>query len=563
MDVCKLISFNLKNMAKILLINPPFNIAKENYDSSISVGLLSIANYLASKRVSVKIIDGARQKDYLELIKKNIGDCEFAGLSVMTTQISNALDICKLIRELNPKCKIVWGGGHPTFFIKETIAHPLVDIVCYGEGELVMYELASGKELSEVRGIAYKIALSNKHEEGQPSQSPAAGDCDATDMAESSLGDSAGTSILPSFSSGSAALAANAEAKASQLELKLGRTCVCGGIKINEPMPLHNPAEMPLFNWDLESREILNKLYLIPSLTSRGCPHRCTFCINAILKNRWRPRTAEQVLRDLDHIASKAYFKDKRLRFWDENFFVDISRAKKIIDGMLERNFAMPWETTIRANYIREGMVDDELLAKLKKTGCYLLSFGAESGSQRILQKIKKDITPDEVVNSAKQCLKHDIIPQYSFMIGLPGEKKEDMKMTLKLIDRLTALSDKVQILGPQAFRPYPGSPLYEECVAAGWKAPASLEEWAHLVRNELSYLTVQNFPWVKHKDYVESMEAYVRFGAHSINSAMGSSIKAQKWIKLPFVLLCKLRWKLKFFFFPIEFKLAKKFVTK
>lgn len=494
-------------MSKVLLINPPFNIAKENYDSSISVGLLSIATYLASNRISVKIIDGARQKDYLELIKKNIGDCEFAGLSVMTTQISNALDICKFIRELNPKCKIVWGGGHPTFFIKETIAHPLVDIVCYGEGELTMHELASGKELSEVKGIAYKTVLSS-HQSPQST----AGDC---------------------------------------------------GTTVNEPMPLHDPAEMPLFNWELEPKEVLKKLYLIPSLTSRGCPHRCTFCINAILKNRWRPRIAGQVLRDLDHIASKEYFKNKKLRFWDENFFVDINRAKKIVDGMLERNFSMPWETTIRANYIREGMVDDELLAKLKKTGCYLLSFGAESGSPRILQKIKKDITPDEVVNSAKQCLKHGIIPQYSFMIGLPGETKEDMKMTLKLIDRLTALSDKVQILGPQAFRPYPGSPLYEECVAAGWKAPATLEEWAHLVRNELSYLTVQNFPWVKHKDYVESMEAYVRFGAHSMKSAMGSSIKAQKMIKLPFVLLCKLRWKLKFFYFPIEFKLAKKFVTK
>ncbi len=479
---------------KVLLINPPFNIAKENYDSSISVGLLSIATYLASRRISVKIIDGARQKNYLDLIKENVKNYDYAGLSVMTTQISKALDISRLIKELNPNCKIIWGGGHPTFFVKETIAHPLIDIVCYGEGELVMHELASGKELGEVKGIAHKDN---------------------------------------------------------------------GEIKINEPMPLHDPAEMPLFNWELEAREILEKLYLIPSLTSRGCPHRCTFCVNAILKNRWRPRTAEQVLRDLDHIASKEYFKHKRLRFWDENFFVDISRAKKIIDGMLERNFNMPWETTIRANYIREGMVDDELLVKLKKTGCYLLSFGAESGSPRILQKIKKDITPDEVVNSAKQCLKRGIIPQYSFIIGLPGETKEDMKMTLKLIDRLTALSDKVQILGPQAFRPYPGSPLYEECVQAGWKAPATLEEWAHLVENELSYLTVRNFPWVRHKDYVESMEAYVRFGAHSLQSAMGSSVKAQKIIKLAFVLICKLRWKLKFFFFPIEFKIAKRFVTK
>ena len=148
-------------------------------------------------------------------------------------------------------------------------------------------------------------------------------------------------------------------------------------------------------------------------------------------------------------------------------------------------------------------------------------------------------------------------------MIGLPGETKSDMMASLRLIDKLASLSDKIQILGPQAFRPYPGSELYQECLEAGWQAPQSLDEWTHLVENELNYLNVQNYPWVKHKNFVESMEAYVRFGAHSFKSAMSSSVKAQKWLKLGFVLLCQLRWKLKFFLWPIEFKLAKKFVTK
>lgn len=481
-------------MNKSLLINPPFNIAKENYDSSISVGLLSIATYLDSKNMRVEMIDGARQKNYLDLIRQKASGCDCAGLSVMTTQVDNAIKISRLIKEINPACKIVWGGAHPAFFIEQTAAHPLLDIVCYGEGEITFYEIASGKNLSDINGIAYKKG---------------------------------------------------------------------GQIIVNPPRSLHDPAEMPLFNWDLAPKEILEKLYLIPSLTSRGCPHRCAFCINAILKNRWRPRTAEQVLADLETIKSKKYFQGKKLRFWDENFFVDINRAKKIIYGMLEKKLTMPWETTVRCNYLRAGMVDDDFMEKLKKSGCYLLSFGAESGCPRILSKIKKDISPDDVINSAKMSLRHGIIPQYSFMIGLPGETKSDMMETLRLIDKLVSLSDKIQILGPQAFRPYPGSPLYEECVQSGWQAPQTTEEWAHLVKNELSYLTVQNFPWVKDKNFVESMEAYVRFGAHSIKSAMGSSIKAQKLLKLGFVLLCQLRWKLKFFFWPIEFKLAKRFVTK
>jgi len=85
-------------MAKTLLINPPFNIAKENYDSSISVGLLSIATYLDSQGLKVDIIDGARERDYLQKIKSQAANCQYVGLSVMTTQIANALAISKFYR---------------------------------------------------------------------------------------------------------------------------------------------------------------------------------------------------------------------------------------------------------------------------------------------------------------------------------------------------------------------------------------------------------------------------------------------------------------------------------
>ena len=481
-------------MSKVLLINPPFNINKENYDSSISVGLLSIASYLDSHNINVEIIDGVRQKNYLELIKEEVKNCNYAGISVMTTQIPQALNICRLIRKINPDCKIIWGGAHPSLFLKQTVDNPLIDIVAYGEGEITMHQIANNKLLPEIKGIAYK----------------------ENDK-----------------------------------------------VIINDKQELHNPAETSLFNWDLMPKEILESLHLIPSLTSRGCPHQCSFCINAILKYNWRPRTAEQVLNDLEIIKTNKHFINKKLRFWDENFFVDIQRAKDIINGIIERDLIIPWETTVRANYLREGMIDENFLKKLKESGCYLLSFGAESGCPRILKKIKKDIMPKDVINSAKLCLKHDIIPQYSFMVGLPGEKRDEMMETLKLIDELVKLSDKVQILGPQAFRPYPGSELYQECLEAGWGEPETLNKWEETVKSELNYLNVQKFPWLNNPDFVESLEAYVRFGAHSIKSALGSTIKANKLIKLPFVLLCKLRWKLKFFNFPWDYKLAKRFVTK
>lgn len=480
-------------VSRNLLINPAFNISNENYDSSVAVGLLSIASYVDSLGQPIRIIDGVREKDYLDKIRDEAKDCACAGISVMTTQIPDALKISKIIRDLNPECIIIWGGPHPTLFKEQTIRSPLIDVICVGEGEEAYQEIISKQKLSKIAGIIYKE---------------------------------------------------NNEIKASG------------------PRPLHDPSKMPLFNWNLIDHDVRNDLKSVPSLTSRGCPHVCAFCINAILNLAWRPRTVEQVLADLEVIKSKDYFKGKNLRFWDENFFVDIKRAKAIIAGILERDLVIPWETTVRANYLRPGMIDDEFMAKLKASGCFTLSFGAESGCPRILKKIKKFISPDEILNSAKMCLKHGIAPQYSFMIGLPGETRSDMMETLKLIEQLINLGEGVQILGPQAFRPYPGSELYDECLRSGWREPQSPEEWAAMVSNEVNYLTVRNFPWVKDKDFVESMEAYVRFGAHTIKSAMGSSVKAPRPIKFIFILICKLRWKLRFFTWPIEYKLAKKFVS-
>lgn len=485
-------------MSKVLLINSPFNISKSNYETSISVGLLSLASYLDANGIEVKIIDGIRQKNYLELIKAELPGIDLVGLSVMTMQVSSALKVSKFIKNFNPQIPIVWGGVHSTLFPEQTVSHPLIDIAAFGEGEQTLLDLVQtiGNEnrLRSISGIAFQ---------------------------------------------------------------EKDKTIV------NEKRPFLNMNDLPLPNWLLLAKEILEGITLIPTHTSRGCPHQCAFCINSITCNSWRGYSAELVLKDLEQIKQQRCFQNKPMRFWDENFFADIKRAKEIIKGMIERQLIIPWETTVRVDYINNQMIDDEFLALLKKSGCYLLSFGGESGSERVLKKINKGIKPEQIIYSAKQTLNQGIIPQYSFMVGLPGETKKDIYQTIKLIDRLVKLGPQVQILGPQAFRPYPGSALYQECLVSGWSAPDSLGDWAKVVENELNYLSPRNFPWLENADLVESLEAYVRFGAHTIKSALGSTVKSNKIFKLFFILLCQIRWKLKFFKWPIEFKIARRAVTK
>ena len=128
-------------MKDILLVNPKFNISKDNYDSSISVGLLCLGSYLAAKGCSVKIIDGARQKNYDEILLQSTKDVKIIGFSVMTTQVAEALIDAEKIRKINSDAIIVFGGLHPTLFSEETAAHKLVDIAVHGEGEKTLFEI--------------------------------------------------------------------------------------------------------------------------------------------------------------------------------------------------------------------------------------------------------------------------------------------------------------------------------------------------------------------------------------------------------------------------------------
>lgn len=145
-------------MSKVLLINPQFNIPRENYDGSLSMGIFCLATYLQKRSVNVKIIDAARQKNYQKILERELPETTVVGLSVMTTQLPSALQISKLIKNFNKKITVVWGGFHPTLFPESTVAHPLVDIAVLGEGEETLWEIVKnhGRNLKNIPGIVFE-----------------------------------------------------------------------------------------------------------------------------------------------------------------------------------------------------------------------------------------------------------------------------------------------------------------------------------------------------------------------------------------------------------------------
>lgn len=409
------------------------------------MGLMYVGSYLFHQGYSVKILDAhnpKQAKGFFDKIRHELSDALGVGLSVMSAQIPHALKISRYIRECDPSIPIIWGGVHPTLYPVQTAKSEYVDFVVKGEGENTTFELVRAiqgdNNFREVKGIAFQ---DREHQE-----------VIVTDD--------------------------------------------------REPVDMNS---LPPIEWQLleDIRHIgslreVDKLTLrgIPLQTSRGCPHRCAFCINPILRQKYRFRETDLVLKDIERLIDLGV---ERIYFIDETFFVNKRRLIEIVDGIEERALNFQWFGNVRADYFRTNYLNLDLVLKLGKSGCKRVGIGAESGSQKILDKLKKDITTDDIINAAELLSQAGIKAELSFMIGLPGEKMDDAKKTLRLIKKLTQIDTAFQIIGPQVYRPYPGSELYFECLELGMKEPNTLAEWASspYIQKEISPRDYCMYPWI------------------------------------------------------------------
>ena len=240
--------------------------------------------------------------------------------------------------------------------------------------------------------------------------------------------------------------------------------------------------------------------------SSRGCPFRCKFCYNQNFhKRRWRAKSIEKVLNELEAIVGR--YHPGRILFIEDLFPVSRRRTLEICRGLMERDMAVGWASYFRADQLSRYSDDD--VALLKESGCYELHIGVESGSPRTLKVIGKDITPEQVITSVRKCLKYDIMPVMSFIIGFPLETPEDMHQTLDFYDRLMTLGDKVEINGLFVYSPYPGTPMYELAMEHGYQPFDSLEGWS-----EWNFDDLANTPWCEgqYREQLDAISTIARF---------------------------------------------------
>lgn len=379
------------------------------------LALMLLASILEKNGIRTEIIDPksekavvGRQRDIIvKYILKQIEKLNprIVGITCYTPEFNDIIELSNKIKKKIRNIKIIVGGIHPTLRPKEFFSEDSpVDFVVIGEGEITLYELADAilntKNYDDISGIGYYDKT--KKEYIQTSARPLITDLDAM------------------------------------------------------PFPAYEKVDMKYYT--LPNPYSIRGLFLSSFyiLVGRGCPSQCTFCVSAELRKILAPgkslrcRSAKNVVDEIEFLK-KAYQIDS-FYFIDDNFTIRRDLVSDICNELIERKLNLIWGCSARINTVSE-----ELLQKMKKSGCVQIDFGVESGSPEVLKRLKKGIKIDRIKNIFEICHRSGIRTFANILINTPEETEEDLKLTLELLDAIRPTVTSFNI-----FIPYIGTEIYE-----------------------------------------------------------------------------------------------------
>jgi radical SAM superfamily enzyme YgiQ (UPF0313 family) len=194
-------------------------------------------------------------------------------------------------------------------------------------------------------------------------------------------------------------------------------------------------------------------------LTGLGCNYRCAFCINHILKRRYRTKPAQSIYNEISYL-----FREHNIKFFifqEEHFFGNKSRIFQLlefIENDPEIYGKIKWTATVRVTDINDGYIDVPLLKRFVLAGCVGFGTGGESGSNKILRAIRKGSTCADILRAAKYCNEAELSLAFSFVMLWPPEDVSDMIETAQIIDKILHMGAYATVPYFQTYRPYPGS---------------------------------------------------------------------------------------------------------
>jgi anaerobic magnesium-protoporphyrin IX monomethyl ester cyclase len=209
--------------------------------------------------------------------------------------------------------------------------------------------------------------------------------------------------------------------------------------------------------WPMERlREYEDILYLA---TSRGCVYWCEFCTTVRMHGRkYRMRSPKNVVDELEFLHKT--YGAKKFTFCDDAFTVDQPRTEALCSEILQRGLKIEWNCGTRVD-----MITKDLLMKMKESGCISVWFGVESGTQQVLDAMKKGITPELTIKVLGWVRELGLKPVPNVILGFPGETKKSAWKTIKFVEKIAP--DEVGFYNVAT--PFPGTPMYDIVKEKGW----------------------------------------------------------------------------------------------
>jgi anaerobic magnesium-protoporphyrin IX monomethyl ester cyclase len=489
----------------VLLFNPRSANAKYRVPNSIlQVGASIYGDY------NFVLVDGNLEADPWPVIERYLrdGSVRYFGCTVMPgPQLRQAIPITRRIREQFPGVTIVWGGYFASNQYKVVMESGYVDFVVYGPGDRAFPALLTALE----QKTPYEF--------------------------------------IPNL---------------------IWKTAE-GDIIKNSKEALLDPDVLPQLPYDYLDQFYPLSRYLNPTFlgkktlayhSSMGCPFKCSFCaVVPIFEARWRGKSAPKMYEDIMYVKDR--WGTDSIEFHDNNFFVSEKRCVEFSNLILAEN--MRWWGEGRIDTLDQ--FSDDSLSLMRRAGCRMIFFGAETGNDTLLAQMDKGGKQSgaQIKAFAARMKRHDIIPEYSFVLGMPADTPE---LVWKQIEEDIAFIKTIKTINPDTeiiiylYSPVPteGTELYERITRAGFRFPEHLDDWLSPKWESFDQRRNPLTPWLTPAmvDRIHHFETVLNARYPTLTDRKLSSFQRKTMQTVS-----DWRYRSGFYHFPYELKVLQKFWLK
>ncbi|MEW6668816.1 MAG: cobalamin-dependent protein [Thermodesulfobacteriota bacterium] len=395
---------------RVLLVNPPYS-AGERYGKDLGrfgplnepLGLAYIAAVLERAGHEVCILDAPALDISSQDIPPLIRDRHYRvmGVTMLTPMYRRSTEVIRTVREAFPDMVIVVGGAHPTILPEETLeSNPEIDFAVLGEGEEVMAALVQALEKGEdPSGIAGLASRKQGRVHINPPR-PLIGDLD------------------------------------------------------DLPMPARHLLPMDAYRMT-RSRSRSSHAFTVS--VARGCPFDCAFCCR-IFGRKVRHHSVGRIVEEIRTLVDT--YGAKEINLEADTLTLNKSFLLSLCDGLVRSGLIgrIIWTCESRVD-----TVNADLLRRMKEAGCWQISYGVETGTQRLLDLIHKGITLEQIRRTFALTKRIGIGIRAFYMLGIPTETREESLRTISFARDLDAQWSQFTL-----FTPFPGTDLYRVALQEG-----------------------------------------------------------------------------------------------